>query len=116
MDEPALLVHWERVVGEVLDRTCQFPRSHRFTFAARLDSRTLDVLEALAAARYAPLIERRALLARADRDLAVLRVLLRVSYDRRLLAGAQLEHLSRLLDDAGRMLGGWRQHLEARGL
>lgn len=114
MDEPALLVHWERVVGEVLDRTAQFPRSQRFTFAARLDGRTLDILEALAAARFAKLDERRALLAQADRDLAVLRVLLRVSHDRRLLSRKQLEHLSRLLDEAGRMLGGWRQHLQAR--
>ncbi len=107
-DEPALLVLWERVVGELLDRTGGFPRSARFSFAARIDALALDVLECVAAARFATHDERRALLAAADRHLAVLRVLLRVSHARGLLALGALEHLSRLLEEAGRMLGGWR--------
>jgi hypothetical protein len=112
MDEPALLVLWERVVGELLDRTAAFPKAARFTFAARLDGRALDVLECLAEARFAPPALRSARLADADRHLAVLRVLLRVSHDRRYLSTGQLAHLSRLLDEAGRMLGGWRVWLE----
>lgn len=114
MLEPPLLTLWEQAIGELLDRTAAFPKAARFTFAARIDLRALDVLEALAAARYAPLTEKRRLLAEADRDLAVLRVLLRVSHQRRLLDLRSLEHLSRSLDEAGRMLGGWRASLDQR--
>ena len=34
---PQLLVHWERTVGELLDRTAHFPKAVRFTFAQRID-------------------------------------------------------------------------------
>ena len=85
MDEPALLVHWERTVGLVLDRTGRFPRSARHTFAARIDARALDVLEQLAVARFAKGERRLNLLQRADADLAVLRVLVRLAHTRQLL-------------------------------
>ena len=45
-DEPALLVHWEKTLGDLLDRTAGFPKSVRFTFAARVDGLALDVMEA----------------------------------------------------------------------
>jgi hypothetical protein len=114
MDEPALLILWEQVLGDLLDRTSRFPKSARFGFASRIDGRALDVLECLAAARYAPVDERRLLLAAADRHLAVLRVLLRVSHQRRYLDTGGLEHVARGLDETGRRLGGWRAWVDGR--
>ena len=73
-DEPILVVQWERTLAAVLDRTAQFPKSERHTFAARVDGRALDVLEALVQARWAS---------------------------------------RREMDEAGRMLGGWRRSLVA---
>ncbi len=108
MSEPVLLVHWERTLGELLDRTARFPKSVRFTFASRLDTLGLDILDALIRARWSP-TDRPALLRRADADLAVLRTLLRLSHDRRWLDPSGLEHLSRALDEAGRMLHAWQQ-------
>lgn len=115
MDEPALLVRWERLLGQILDKTGAFPRSARFSFAARIDSRALDILECLAAARYSAQTERRDLLASTDRHLAVLRVLLRVAFDRRFLDIKGLEFLSTEIDECGRMLGAWRSWLERQG-
>lgn len=115
MDEPALLVFWEGVVGLVLDRVAGFPRVARYVVGARIEARTLDVLECLAEARYASGAHRSATLARADTHLAVLRVLLRLSHERRWLTMAQLELLARRLDEAGRMLGGWRKWSEQVG-
>ncbi|HMV68922.1 MAG TPA: four helix bundle protein [Myxococcota bacterium] len=114
VDEPGLLVFWEGVLGDVLDCTGRFPKSARFSLASRIDERSLDVLECLAEARFAAVPRRREVLATADLHLAVLRVLLRVSYDRRLLDPKALERLSRDMDEAGRMLGGWRRALGAR--
>jgi hypothetical protein len=111
MDAPRLLVAWEQVVGQLLDRTAQFPKAVRFTFASRLDTRALDALECLVRARFSTRDDRLAALEEADAHFAVLRVLLRISYERRYLAPAAFEALVRAMDEAGRMLGGWRRHL-----
>ena len=113
MDEPRLLVHWEALLGSLLDHTARFPRNARFTFAARIDQRALDILECLAAARYAPRPHRIDLLTTADRHLSVLRVLLRVAHSRRLLSTGALGQLTDQLGQAGQMLGAWRAWLEA---
>lgn len=112
MDEPVLLVFWEGLLGRLLDHTGRFPRAARFSLAARVDGRALDVLECLAEARFAPVPQRKEALARADLHLAVLRVLVRLCFERRLLDPKALEQTSRELDEAGRMLGGWRLSLE----
>ncbi len=109
--EPELLVHWERTLGDLLDRTARFPKLVRFTFAARMEGLGLDVLECLVRARYAAAGEQDEQLARADGHLAVLRALVRLSHDRRFLPRSGLEVVSTNLDEAGRMLGGWRRHL-----
>ena len=108
MTEPVLLVHWERTLGDLLDRTARFPRPVRFTFANHMDTLGLNILDALIRARWSP-ADRPALLRRADADLAVLRTLLRLSHDRRWIDPTGLEHLSRAFDEAGRMLHAWQQ-------
>lgn len=110
-DEPVLVLLWERLTGEVLDVTARFPKSARFTFAGRIDSMMLDILERLAEARYAPVPRRRALLAEVDALLVRLRVLLRLAYDRRLVDHGAFERIARAFEEAGRMVGGWREHL-----
>jgi four helix bundle protein len=104
-----LIALWEQVVGEVLDRTRSFPKHARFTFASRIDRLGLDILERLVEARYAPRRETPSHLRAADSALTRLRVLLRLSTDRSFLSLGAYEHLSRRMDEAGRMLGGWRK-------
>lgn len=108
-DDPVLVLHWERTLGEILDRTGKFPKHARFSFAARIDGLALTVMERLVRARWTSGGRKRELLAGADADLAVLRTLLRLAHARRLLDHGGLEILSRLVDEAGRMLGGWRK-------
>ncbi len=110
-DRPELqvLARWEPLLGDLLDATQRFPKAVRFTFAGRIDNAALDVLERLVDARYSTGAERAAHLAEVDRRLARLRVLLRLSHDRRYLSGGGYEHLSRRLDEVGRMVGGWRR-------
>jgi hypothetical protein len=112
-DVPELLLHWERTVGALLDRTASFPKVVRFTFAARIEGLALDVLDALVRARWASGPEKRPHLVKADADLAVLRVLVRLAFERRYLARGGFEHVVRALDEAGRMLGGWRRQAGA---
>ncbi len=111
--ELPLIVVWERIAGEVLDRTRQFPKSVRFTFASRIDSLALDVLEGLVDARFARGTAKAAALGAVDARLTRLRVLLRLSHARAYLSHSGYEHLSRGIDEAGRMLGGWRRQQAA---
>lgn len=106
-----LLVLWEQVVGELLDCTMRFPKVVRFTFSTRIDNLALDILERMVEARFARGAQRQALLAEADARLARLQTLLRLAHDRRYLAAGTFEALVRRLDEAGRMLGGWRRHV-----
>lgn len=112
-DAPVLLVHWESVVGALLDRTADFPKAHRPTFAARVENVALDIHERLVRARWSPREAKARLLDEANAELAVLRALLRLSFERRLLARGPYETLIRDIDEAGRMLGGWIRSLEA---
>ena len=112
-DEPVLLLHWEETVGILLDKTARFPKSARFSFAGRIDGLALDVLEALVRARWAPRESKARWLADADLHLAVLRTMLRLAHERHHLPLAGFEHLVRRVDEAGRMLGGWRKQVGA---
>ncbi len=113
-EELPLFVHWERVVGDLLDRTLKFPKAVRFTFSTRIDGLALDVLERLAVARYAPLPRKQETLEEVDGLLVRLRVLLRLSAERQYLDRRGYEHVMRSVDEAGRMLGGWRKELAGR--
>ena len=107
---PPIVALWEKVVADLLDRTQRFPKSVRFTFAGRIDNLALDVLERLVEARWSAGRTKQDALRSADLDLAKLRLLLRICCDRRHLDRRGWEHVSRQLDEVGRMLGGWRAH------
>jgi hypothetical protein len=113
-DIPVVLVRWEQALGELLDRTQRFPKSARFTFAARIDNLGLDLLEHLVQARWAQPARKATHLREADLCLARLRVLLRLSHQRRFLDTRGYEHLARALDDVGRQLGGWSGDAQRR--
>lgn len=106
---PQLLLRWEPFVGDLLDRTAKFPKAVRFTFAQRIDNAALDVLQQLVRARFGTGRLRGAALAEADLQIAQLRVLLRLAHARQMLDHRGYEHVSRELDECGRMLGGWRK-------
>jgi hypothetical protein len=113
-EELPLIVHWERVVLDLMDRTQKLPKSVRFTFANRIDNLALDVMERLIEARYASPRHTQRLLREADGGLARLRILLRLCRQRGLLDRGGFEHAVRELDEAGQMLGGWRAALRRR--
>ncbi|MBM3260764.1 MAG: diversity-generating retroelement protein Avd [Candidatus Sericytochromatia bacterium] len=107
--EPVLVGQWQRLLGDLLDRTARFPKVVRFTFAQRIETLALDVLEDLVEARYGTGHERQKALRRADMRLARMRVLIRLAHDRRYLDHRGYEHVARAMDESGRMLGGWRK-------
>ena len=106
-DHLPLLRHWEHTINRLLDHTERFPKRVRYSFVARIDNAALDVLEELTTARYAKPSETLLPLKRADQALQRLKVLVRLAHARKHLGDTQYASLSELVEEAGRMLGGW---------
>ncbi len=103
------LVHWERLTLDLLQRTARFPKSTRATLTRRIEDAALEILECLATVRFEGGPAKVARLVAIDATLTRLRVLLRLAHGLRQLDTTGYEHVSRQIDEAGRMLGGWRK-------
>jgi hypothetical protein len=93
----------------LIPQTLKFPREHRFTMAQRVQQAALDFHEGIIEAGLSDGRRRAECLAHADVDLAKLRFYLRLCKDLRLLSLGQFEHVSRMVVEIGRLLGGWRK-------
>ena len=93
-----------------------FPRAFRHTVTARLLGAALDLPEQLFEAQSWRGRQRRDALATADASLNKLRLYLRLAHRWRWLSDGQYEHVSRMVAEIGRLLGGWiRQATGERG-
>jgi len=91
----------------------KFPKSQRFLLAERLSTMVLDFYDLILEAVMQP--ERQAeRLDDADRLLTKIRLYVRLSYDLRCISLGQFEHAARLMDELGRLMGGWKRK-HARG-
>jgi len=97
------------IAGWIMDRTQKFPKSTRFTFGQRIDNLVLDVLEAVVDACYSK--RSSAVMHEANRKLSRLRILLRMSADRRYLSLRQYHFAGEKIDEIGRMIGGWLKRI-----
>ncbi len=93
----------------LIPRLVDFPRNQRFVLAKALQDTALTLYDELIAARKSPAMRRGEVLLRADIELDKLRLLLRLSFELRLLNVGQYEHASRLVTEIGNLLGGWRK-------
>ena len=85
----------------------KFPRAFRFTVTQRLMDAALDVQEALFEAQSQRDAARLAALRAADAALGRLRLYLRLAHHWRWLSSGQFEHVSAIVAEIGRLLGGW---------
>ena len=104
------LLEWLVPKGE------QFPRPFRHTVTARLLAVALDFPEQLYEAQSRRGKQRRDALVEADATLNKLRLYLRLVHRWRWLSDGQYQHVSRMVAEIGRLLGGWiRQAAGERG-
>jgi hypothetical protein len=104
------LLEWLVPKGEA------FPRAFRHTVTARLLGAALDLPERLFEAQSRRGRHRREALGEADASLNTLRLYLRLAHRWRWLSDGQYEHVSRMVAEVGRLLGGWiRQAAGERG-
>lgn len=110
--ELLILAKWEEHVAWLFVATGKWPKSARFTLTQRIENHALDVLEMLVSARYEP-AGRRETLRKVNLLLERMRFLLRVARQENVMAARGFETALRGIDEAGRMLHGWREALNA---
>jgi hypothetical protein len=91
----------------LLPKAERFPKAYRFTLTQRLMNTALDLQDALTEAETRRGAMRLRALSSADAHLARLRVYLRLAHHWQWLSDGQYEHVSKLLVEIGRLLGGW---------
>lgn len=103
----------------LVPRTTKFPREQRFVMARYVQDAALRFQEYLIEAGTLPKANKRdklACLNKADVELTKLRFHLRLCRDLKLLDPGQHRHVSRMVDEIGRLLGGWFRSLDSTPL
>lgn len=102
-----------QLVTWLIPVTVRFPRNQRFVMAALLQKEALRFQELLIEAAHQP--HPFELLTCADAELDKLRTHWRMSLELDLIRPGQYEHGAQYLVEIGKLLGGWKSSLAARG-
>jgi four helix bundle protein len=100
-----LYIKWRYIVAYMLDICGKYPKSVRFNLADRLTNISLDVMETIVEAIYAK--QKTDILHSANLYIEKLRALLQISVEKKYISISQYEHISREINEAGKMIGGW---------
>jgi hypothetical protein len=117
MSESPIFVKTYDLIRWLLPRTLKFSREYRFALAVPIQEHAFAVQRYLVeAARTGEKREKARLLRQANVELTLLRYKIRLSRDLQVLNFQGYEHAGRLIDEVGRLLGGWQkqQGVDAR--
>jgi hypothetical protein len=107
-ESPIFIKTYEMMVW-LLSHTAKFPKNQRFLLAKRMEDASLDLYGKLNRAALGGKNQGEKALGEADVHLADLKLYNRLAMDLKLLAFNQYEYLAGVLDEIGRLLGGWRR-------
>ena len=102
-----LFLHWYKANEWIMDKSAKLPRSVRPTLVKRIDDYSLDILELIQEAIFTKTKARRTKLRAINSHLDKLRILMRICYDRQYISMKQYRYAYELIDETGRMVGGW---------
>lgn len=110
MKESPIFTRTYDLLRWLIPATVKFPRQQRFVLADAVQRTALTFQEQLIEAGLSnqpsdPLRD-------ADITLVKLRLYLRLCWDLQLLSPGQYEHVSRMVTEIGRLLGGWRKAVQ----
>lgn len=84
-----------------------FPRRQKFLLGDHIQKTALDILSTLIEATYTK--QRSNLLIRANLGIQKLRIFFRLAHELKLVDHRRYEHSARVMDEIGRLIGGWRK-------
>lgn len=90
----------------------KMPKKDKYTLGEKLEKTTIDLLELLIAASYNQKNQKLIYLDRANVKLDLLKILVRLAQDIKTIPTKKYLHLEELLQEIGRMLGGWIRSLK----
>lgn len=96
-------------VSWLIPLTLNFPRAHRFVVTERLQGAVLNFQERLIDANIARGKARAERLRAADSELLKVRLYLRLCHRWQWLSAGQYRHVSEMVAELGRLLGGWQK-------
>ncbi len=96
---------WYRTTNWILTTCDRMPKSTRFTVSARISQITIENIELLVKAIYSP--SKIEWLAQVNINLETLRILFRLSTDRKYISTEQYKHIIKEINDTGKQVGGW---------
>lgn len=99
-------VKWEQCCNTIMDATRRFPKALRPTLARRIDDACISAFVLLSEVRYLSKEQKPKHLSELDRQLSTVRALLRLAQSREAISRKTYLHLSELVDEVGRMVGG----------
>ena len=102
-----IYIQWQSVLDWILDRTEKMPKHIRFSLSGRIANISIDVMDGIVEAIY--MRDRADILERLNLYIEKLRVLFRICHSRRYIAMSQYEYISGELNEAGKMIGGWKK-------
>lgn len=105
MRESPIFTRTYDLIRWLIPMTVKFPRSQRFVLAEAVQRTALGFQERLIEAARAD--DAAPFLRQADTDLTKLRFYLRLCRDLELMSIGQYGHAARMVDEVGRLLGGW---------
>ena len=100
----------------LLPKVEQFPKLYRATVSQRLMNTVLDFQEGILEAQATTDKIRLRHLRQADANLSKMRLYLRLVHQWQWLSHGQYEHVSRMVSELGRLLGGWIKQTEKGGV
>jgi hypothetical protein len=107
MEEMVIFPRTHDLVNWLLPRSMKFPAAQRFVVTKRLQDAALDFQETIFLANAHAGRQRLAALQDADAHLNKLRFYLRLVHQWEWITAGQYEHVSKMVAEVGRLLGGW---------
>ena len=114
MEASPIFVKTYDLLKWLLVETVKFPKAQRFVLAKRIEDAAVSFHERIVRAGSPGGSDRD--LREADIELTKLRLYLRLATDLRFLSLGQYEHVARMVNEIGRLLGGWARGKRARAL
>ncbi|MCD4678712.1 MAG: diversity-generating retroelement protein Avd [Desulfobacula sp.] len=102
-----LFEHWYKTLDWILSSVEKFPKNARFSLASRIADLALEAMELIIEAIYSK--NRINILNTLNLHFEKLRVLFRIAHDRKYISIKQYEYISKDINEAGKMTGGWKK-------
>jgi hypothetical protein len=105
-----IFIKWSKILDWLMDKVETFPKSVRFTISTRIVNLSLDIMEMIVESIYSQSHKRISIINQTNLKLEQLRVFIRITMERRYLSSRQFEYIAEEINEAGKMLGGWKKH------